>query len=156
MLGFHTDGRLLAFAGSLPEADVVQELVDVVIEALFTFTGAPNLNALLNKPLHNKGCFIVPPANAVEHENQQHIELVHDGSLLNLHNGIPVIGAYLVTGDAFFGNLINDLPVRVGRRIFAASQLLHGNVIMIHLADGRNTVEAYDSLHFLTSRSLHV
>ena len=70
MLCFHTDGSLLAFAGSLPEADVVQELVDVVIEALFTFTGAPNLNALLNKPLHNKGCFIIPPANAVEHENQ--------------------------------------------------------------------------------------
>ena len=57
-----------------PEAcqkrDVVQELVDVVIEALFTFTGAPNLNALLNKPLHNEGCLIIPPANAVEHENQ--------------------------------------------------------------------------------------
>ena len=70
MLGFHTDGSLFAFTRCLPETDVVQELVDVVIEALFTFTGAPNLNALLNKPLHNKGCFIIPPANAVEHENQ--------------------------------------------------------------------------------------
>ena len=147
MLGFHTDGSLFAFTRCLPETDVVQELVDVVIEALFTFTGAPDLYALLNKPLHHKGCFIIPPANTVEHENQQHIELVHDGPLLNLHNGIAVIGADLVTRDAFFGNLINDLPVRVGRRIFAAGQLLHGDVIMIHLADGRNTVEAYDSLH---------
>ena len=136
VLCFHTNGSLLAFAGSLPEADVVQELIDVVIEALLAFSGAPNLDALLNEPLHNEGCFIIPPADAVEHENQQHVELVHDGSLLNLHDGITVIGADLVTGDAFFGNLINNLPVRVGRRIFAASQLLHGDVIMIHLADG--------------------
>ena len=46
MLGFHTDGSLFAFTRCLPETDVVQELVDVVIEALFTFTGAPDLYAL--------------------------------------------------------------------------------------------------------------
>ena len=52
VLGLYTDGSLFAFARSLPESDIVQQLVHMVIEALFTFLGAPDLNALLHKPLY--------------------------------------------------------------------------------------------------------
>ena len=49
-------------------------------------------------------------------------------------------------------NLIDNFPIRMRRSVFAAGQPLHGNVIMIHLPDGGNTVKANDSFQKITSR----
>ena len=58
----HTDGGLFTLAGSLPKPDVVHQLVNVGVEALLTFPGAPNLDALLNKPLYYEWSFIITAA----------------------------------------------------------------------------------------------
>ena len=76
MLGLNADRSLFTFAGCLPEADVVQQFVHMVIKPLLTFAGTPHLDALLNKPLNHERRFIVASAQAVKHENQQDIELM--------------------------------------------------------------------------------
>lgn len=58
VLGLNMDGRLFAFAGCLPEADVVQQFVYMIIEPLLAFPGTPDLDALLDKPLNHEGCFM--------------------------------------------------------------------------------------------------
>ncbi len=151
MLGLHTNRSLLAFARRLPEADVVQQFVHMIVKPLLAFPGAPHFDSLLNKPLNHKRSLIVASADAVKHEYQQNIKLVQHGALFDFNDGVTSICTDLVAGDAFFGNLIDYLPVRMRRCVFAAGQLLHGNVVMIHLAKGRNTVEAYDTFHSLTS-----
>ena len=147
------DRGLLAFAGSLPEADIVQQFVNVRIEPLFSLAGGPDLNALLHEPLYYERRFILPAAQTVEHKNEQHIELMLCCSSFDFHDGVPGIGADLVAGDAFFRDLLDNLPVRVGGRVLPARQPLHRDVIVIDLADCRYTVKAYHFFHRLTSRS---
>ena len=147
VLGAHTDGGFFAFAGCLPEPDVVEQLVHVGVEALLPLAGAPDLDALLNKPLHNERRLILTPAQAVEHENQQDVEFALDGFLLDLHNGIAVACRNFVARDAFFRDFLNDLPVRMCGGVVPAGDTLHGDVVVIHLTNGGNTVEAYHSLH---------
>ncbi len=141
MLGFYTYGCFFAFARCLPETDVVQQFVDMVVKPLLAFPCAPYFDSLLGEPLYHKWRFIVTPADAVKHENQQDIELMQNGALFDFNDGVAGVGADLLAGDTLFGNLINDLPVRVGRGVLAAGQFLHGNVIVIHLAEGGNTVQ---------------
>ena len=64
--GPHTDCGFLTFAGSLPEADVVQELVYMVVNPLFSLPCAPDLYALLQEPLHHEWGFIIPPSKTVD------------------------------------------------------------------------------------------
>ncbi len=45
------------------------------IKPLLALHGAPYLNAVLDKPLNNKGGFIVPTAQAVKHEYQKNVKL---------------------------------------------------------------------------------
>ncbi len=52
-------GSLFAFAGWLPEPEAVHQLVSVGVEALLTFPGASDLNALLYNPLYNERHFII-------------------------------------------------------------------------------------------------
>lgn len=66
------------------------------------------------------------------------------GSFFDFHDGIPGIGTNLVAGNPLFGDLIDDFPIRVGCCIFMAGQPLHGDVIVIHLAQRGNTVKAND------------
>ena len=42
----------------------------MIIEPLLALSGAPDLNALLDKPLYHEGSFIVASAQTVKHENQ--------------------------------------------------------------------------------------
>ncbi len=86
----------------------------MAVEALFTLPGAPDLNALLDKPLNHEGSLVIPAAQPVEHENEQNIKLVGDSPLLDLHDSIPGVGADLVPADALFGDLVHDFPVGMG------------------------------------------
>ena len=153
VLGADADRGLLAFTGSLPEANVVQKFIDMCVKALFSLAGGPDLNALLHEPLYYERRFILPAAQTVEHKNEQHIELMLCCSSFDFHDGVPGIGADLVAGDAFFRDLLDNLPVRVGGRVLPARQPLHRDVIVIDLADCRYTVKAYHFFHRLTSRS---
>ena len=47
----HTDGGFFAFAGCLPEPDIVEQLVHVGVEALLPFAGAPDLDNKLAAPI---------------------------------------------------------------------------------------------------------
>ena len=60
VLSAHADGGFLAFPGSLPEADIIQQLVNMGVESLLTFPGAPYFNTLLDKPLDDEGRFVCP------------------------------------------------------------------------------------------------
>ena len=126
----------------------------MVVKALFAFSGTPDLDALLGKPLHHERCLIIPPADAVEHENQQYVKLVEQCPLLDFHNGVAGVGVDFISGNALLRDFIDDLPIRMARRILAAGQLLHGNVIVIYLSDGGDAVKAYHPFHvFFTSRN---
>ena len=63
---------------------------------------------------------------------------------LDLHNGIPIGCADLVSGNTLFGYFLDNGPVLVRCRVFPASQPLHGNVIMIHLAQRGYTIQTSD------------
>ena len=81
--GASTDGSLFALAVRLPEADVVQQFVGVVVETLLTLLGTPYPDAVPYKPFHNKGRFICDTTDTVEHEYQQDIKLAPPGIVLD-------------------------------------------------------------------------
>ena len=140
MLCADSDGCFFAFSGSLPETNVVQQFIHMIVKALFTLPGTPDFNALLHKPLNYERGLIIPAAQSIEHEDQEDIELMPHCPFFDLHDSISGIRTDLVSGNAFFRNFIDNLPIRVSRCIFPAGKLLHGNVIVIHLSDGGNTV----------------
>lgn len=78
--GAGTDGSLFAFSVRLPESDVVQQFVSVVVETLLTLLGTPYPDAVPYKPFHNKGSFICDTTDTVEHEHQQDVKLAPPGT----------------------------------------------------------------------------
>ena len=68
--GFHT------FAVCLPETDIVQQLINVVVKSLFTFLSAPYLNTIFGEPFNDKRCFVGDSPNTVKHKDKQNIELL--------------------------------------------------------------------------------
>ena len=151
MLRLDADGSLFTFTGRLPEANVVEQLIDMVIKPLLAFSRAPDFDSLLDKPLHHKGRFVLASAKTVKHENQKDIELMQHGASLDLNDGIARIGADFVARHSLFGDFVNNLPVWMTCDIFAACGFLHGDVVMIDLSDGGDAVKTEDSLHSVTS-----
>ena len=88
--GLGADRGFDAFTGCLPVTDVIQQLVHMGIKPLLSFLGAPHLNAVFDKPLHNKRRFVLSAPQSVKHKYQQNIEFVLQGITLNFLNGIPV------------------------------------------------------------------
>ena len=123
----------------------------MVVKPLLAFLYAPDLDPLLDEPLHDERCFIFASSKPVKHENKQNVKFSKHSAPFNFNDGISGIGADLVARNPFFRNLINDLPVGMSRSVFTACSLLHGNVIMIDLPDGRDSVKADNSLHSITS-----
>lgn len=60
------------------------------VKPLLAFFYAPHFDPLTDKPLHDEGGLVLFSADAVEHENKQHVELFFDGSFLKILNGITV------------------------------------------------------------------
>ena len=108
------DGSLFRFAGSLPEADVVEQLINVAVETLLAFLDAPYPDTVGNEPLHHEGRFIIAASKAVKHEYQRHIELASQGIRLNLHDSVALISFHLVARYTFLVELLNDFPVWLG------------------------------------------
>ena len=137
--GTSTDRSFDTFAGCLPVADVVHQLIDMRIKSLLTFVYAPDLDPLLREPFHDKGRFVVTPTQTVKHEHQQNIKLSGSSSLLKQLELIAVFCRFLKTGNAFFGKLLDDFPALPFCK-FVAGFFLHGYVILFDLSNGRNTV----------------
>ena len=144
--GAGTDGSLFAFSVRLPESDVVQQFVSVVVETLLTLLGTPYPDAVPYKPFHNKGRFICDTTDTVEHEYQQDIELALSGIVLDDLELVAGGGPDFVAGHAFFLFFMDDDPaLRFSE--FMASLSLHGQVcfmvgVEIHLLIGGNAVQA--------------
>lgn len=100
--GTGTDRSFFAFSVRLPESDVVQQFVSVVVETLLTLLGTPYPDAVPYKPFHNKGRFICDTTDTVEHEYQQDIELALSGIVLDDLELVAGGGPDFVAGHAFF------------------------------------------------------
>ena len=148
--GAGSDGSFFTLAVCLPEADVVQQFVGVVVETLLTLLGTPYPDAVPYKPFHNKGSFICDTTDTVEHKHQQDVKLAPPGIVLDNLELVTGGGADFVTGHAFFLFFMNDDPaLRLSE--FVASLSLHGQVsfmvgIEIHLLIGGNAVQATDTV----------
>jgi hypothetical protein len=123
-----TDGCFLAFTLRLPKTDVVEQLVNVLLNFLLPFLRTPYLNALANKPLDDEGCLVFLPAQPVKHIDKQDVEFLLQSGLADFDNGISVVSGNFITGDAFFGSGVNNLPTHTFAE-FLAGTLLHGDVV---------------------------
>lgn len=148
--GAGTDGSLFAFSVRLPESDVVQQFVSVVVETLLTLLGTPYPDAVPYKPFHNKGSFICDTTDTVEHEHQQDVKLAPPGIVLDDLQLVAGGGPDFVAGHAFFLFFMDDDPALRFSELMA-SLSLHGQVSFmvgseIHLLIGGNAVQAADAV----------
>ena len=131
------DRRLLAFAVSLPVADVVGEAVRVRIESLFTLIDAPDMDALFDEPFNHERRLIGPSAQPVEHEDQKNLEFALFSVTLDLLEFIAVVGADLEAGDSGLLFLDHDLPAHLLCEVPAGFPLYRNVrlilVVMVHL-----------------------
>ena len=138
--GLDAQGSFNALSRSLPIADVIQQLIHVIVKPLLALHGAPYFNILLDKPFHHKGRFIVLAAQPVEHKHQQNIKFALQGHLLYLLNRVPVPGGDLKPGNAFFRKFLGNLPAGVLPAKSPARLLLHGNIVFVNLSYGRHPI----------------
>ena len=66
----YSDRGLFGFAGRLPESDVIEQLVNVVVEPLLALFHAPYPDSVGGEPLNHERRFIIAAAQAVKHEYQ--------------------------------------------------------------------------------------
>ena len=138
--GFRADRGFQTLAGGLPVADVVHQLVNVIVEPLLPLHRTPDLHAVLDEPFYNEWCFIIPSSEPVKHEHEQNIEFAKRSIMLNFLNGVAVFGGYLVARNAFFRKLLDNHPALLFCEV-TANLFLHRNIIFFNLTDGRNSVK---------------
>ena len=148
--GAGTDGGFLTFPIGLPEADVIEQLVRMIVEPLLPFPGAPNLNAVLAEPLHNEGRFVCDSADTVKHEYKEDVKLPSGSHGLDDLQFVPGFGTNLMPGHAFLLFLMDDCPAHLrGKAVTGFS--LHGNISLmvfgiVHLLARGYTVQAANSV----------
>ena len=128
----------------------------MVVEALLPLLGAPYLNAVLGEPLHHERRLVVNPPDPVEHEYQEDVKLVVQGSLFQFLDGVPVVCRYLITGNPFFGKLFQDYPILLITGKLTTRLFLHGDVILIliilvYLLFTRYSIKTINPFHYATS-----
>ena len=153
--GLGSDGGLEALAGGLPVTDIVHQLVHMVVKPLLALLGAPDLDPILDEPLHHKGRLIFLAPQPVKHKDEQDVELPHGRFTLDLLNGIPILRGDLKAGDALLGKLPDDVPAFFLRELMAAL-LLHGDVIFFNLSLGGYAVQAANPFCHSLPPVLHV
>lgn len=57
-----------------PVADIVKQLVNMIVEPLLPLYGAPNFNTIADKPLYDKGRFVISTAETVKHIDKQNVK----------------------------------------------------------------------------------
>ena len=109
------------------------------VKSLLSFVHAPDFDALLREPLHDKGRFIIAATETVKHEHQQNVKLALHCGLLDFLKLIALFGRFFEAGNAFFGKFLDDLPALTFCKV-AAGFFLHGDVVFLDLSLCRNTV----------------
>lgn len=142
--GLSTNGGLDTLTGCLPVTDVVQQLVHMVVKPLLAFLGTPDLNAVVDEPFHNEGCFVIAAAKAIKHENKEDVKGVQCGFTLNLLYSVALLCGDLEAGYAFLRKFTDDVPAHLCGELMA-SLLLHGDVIFFDLLQRGNAVQAANS-----------
>ena len=157
--GTGTDRSFFAFTVCLPEADIVQQFVSVVVESLLTLLGTPHPDAISHKPFYNKRRFICDASDSIEHEHQQNVKLAFSGIILDDLQLVTGFCTDFVARHALFLFLMDDDPaLRFGK--FVTRLALHRKIcfmirVEIHLFVGGNTVQAADAIvHFIHFRFL--
>ena len=154
--GTGTDRSFFAFAVCLPEADVVQQFVGVVVESLLTLLGTPYPDAVSYKPFYDKWRFIRDASDTVEHEHQQNIKFALSGVFLDDLQLVTGFCADFVARHALFLFFMDDNPALCFGK-FVTRLALHGKVcfmvqVEIHLLVGGNTVQAADTVFIFSHR----
>lgn len=147
LAGPHTQRRLFAFARRLPEADIVQQFVRVVLQLHLAFLRAPDLDSVLNEPLCKERSLVVAAAEPVKHEHEQYIEGFGLCSGLECSDLVTLCRRGLVPRDAPLAVFIHDFPARHVRSIRPAFDPLHGYVVLVHLTFCGHSVQTDDALH---------
>ena len=88
----NSDRGLFGFARSLPKAEIVHQLVDVLLHLLLTLVYRPNLYSVSDKPLYDKGCFAIDSAKTVEHKDKENIKFFTLSRFFQLLNGVTLRG----------------------------------------------------------------
>ena len=154
--GAGTDGSLFAFSVRLPESDVVQQFVSVVVETLLTLLGTPYPDAVSYKPFYDKWRFICDASDAVKHEHQQNIKLALSGVFLDDLQLVTGFCADFVARHALFLFFMDDDPALCFSKL-VTRLALHGNVcfvvrVEIHLLVSGHTVQAADTVFIFSHR----
>ena len=128
------------------------------LDTLLTLLRTPYANTVVYQPLHHKRRFVCDTANTVKHEDKQYIKLLCTCQFFDFLYLITVFRSYLVPGNTFLLQFIDDLPTHPVAEL-AAGFSLHGNIrlvlfIVVHLLTGRNTVQA--QCPQLLRRCLHI
>ena len=69
----------------------------MIVEPLLPFYGAPNFNAIADKPFYHKRRFVISAPKTVKHIDQQNVKRSCNSFLLQLLHGIPVFGGFFET-----------------------------------------------------------
>ena len=141
---FCADRSLFTFAVSLPEADIVGELVGVGIKTLLTLLGTPDPDAVSYKPFHDKWRFICDASDTVEHEHQQNIKFALSGVFLDGLQLVTGFCADFVARHAVLLFLVDDHPAHLICELVTLPAL-HGDVglvfiVIVHLLVGGHSV----------------
>ena len=83
---------LFGFARSLPKAEVVHQLIDVLLHLLLSLVYRPNLYSVSDKPLHDKGCFAINSSETVEHKDKENVKFFTFCRFFQLLNGVTFRG----------------------------------------------------------------
>ena len=103
---------------------------------LLALFDAPHLYACrLDKPFHNERRFIVNAPDTVKHEHKQHVKFFIQCRLLQVKDCVTVLGGNLKPGNAFFLVFLHDFPILPIFHKLLAGSPLHGDVVVVVLAD---------------------
>ncbi|CDB88495.1 uncharacterized protein BN515_00555 [Firmicutes bacterium CAG:170] len=78
----------------------------MIVEPLLPLYGAPNFNTITDKPLYDKGRFVISTAETVKHIDKQNVKAPGNGFLLQFLHGVTLFCRFFETGYAFFVKLI--------------------------------------------------
>ena len=83
-LGLGPFGNFQTFTGSLPIANVIDQLVSMAPKSLLSLAGTPNLNSQHGEIIYKKRSLRIPSSQSVKHKDKKDVKLTLFGILLDL------------------------------------------------------------------------
>ena len=108
-------------------------------DTMEVYTELVPFDAALAQRMSDRAVKVITATEAVKHEHQQDVKLALHCGLLDFLKFVTFFGRFLEAGNAFFGELLDDLPALTFCKV-AAGFFLHGDVVFLDLSLCRNTV----------------